>query len=71
MKRDNADYRQSEPQPQPLTISVDAVAQLTGLSPSMIYHMARTQELPSIKVGRRVLIKRASLERWIDEQERR
>ncbi len=42
-----------------------------GLSKSIAYGMARRGELPgSIRIGRRILIHRATLESWLAEQAR-
>jgi len=48
-------------------LTVKEAAQLARLSPSTIRLYIRRRLLPSYKVGSRVLIKRADLERFLDE----
>jgi excisionase family DNA binding protein len=48
-------------------LSVDEAAELLGLNRNSVYEAAKRGELPSIRVGRRVLISRAGLQRLLDE----
>ncbi|MCP3992839.1 MAG: excisionase family DNA-binding protein [Actinomycetia bacterium] len=50
-----------------LTISVDEAASLLGISRSAAYDCVKTGELPSIRMGRRVLIPLAVLQRLVEE----
>ncbi|MCP4968483.1 MAG: helix-turn-helix domain-containing protein [bacterium] len=50
-----------------LTISVDEAASLLGISRSAAYDCVKTGELPSIGMGRRVLIPLAVLQRLVEE----
>ena len=47
------------------TISVPQAAALLGVSRGAVYKAARSGELPSIRLGRRVLVPRAALDRLI------
>jgi excisionase family DNA binding protein len=46
---------------EPLTISVEDAAKLLGLSRGLAYEAARRGELPTIRLGRRLLVPTARL----------
>jgi excisionase family DNA binding protein len=46
---------------EPLTITVDQAAELLGIGRSSAYQAARTGELPTVRIGRRLLVPRARL----------
>ena len=46
---------------EPLTISVEDAAVLLGISRGLAYEAARRGELPTIRLGRRLLVPRARL----------
>jgi len=46
---------------QTLTLSVPEAAQLLGLSSNHAWRLVATGELPSLRLGRRVLVPRSSL----------
>jgi excisionase family DNA binding protein len=48
-----------------LTVTVPEAARLLGVSRMSAYSAVRTGEIPSIRIGRRVLIARAALERLL------
>ncbi len=49
----------------PLVYTVDEAARLLRMSRQTVYEAARRGEVPSIRIGRRVLVPRAGLERLI------
>ncbi len=49
-----------------LTLTVEEAAQLLGISRSFAYEAVAAGELPSIRIGRRVLVPRGALERMLD-----
>ena len=49
-----------------LTYSVEEAATLLGISRSLAYEAARTGDLPTIRIGRRILVPAAALQRLID-----
>lgn len=49
-----------------LAYTVAEVAETIGISEREVYRLCASGELPSRKVGRRVLIRRADLETWLD-----
>ena len=51
---------------QPLTLTIPQAAQLLGISVSKAYEAARSGQLPTLRVGSRVLISRRRLEELID-----
>lgn len=50
-----------------ITYSVDEVAQMLGISRGLAYEMVARGELPSVRLGRRLLIPCRAFERWLDE----
>jgi excisionase family DNA binding protein len=53
----------------PLLLSLADAAKATNLCERTVWSIVHSGELPHIRVGRRVLISRAALERWIAEKE--
>jgi excisionase family DNA binding protein len=43
---------------EPLTMTVEEAAKLLGVSRGLAYHAARTGDLPTIRLGRRLLVPR-------------
>jgi excisionase family DNA binding protein len=56
---------------EPLTMSVEDAAKLLGVSRGLAYEAARRGELPTIKLGRRLLVPTARLLELVGAQERR
>jgi excisionase family DNA binding protein len=50
---------------EPLTYSVETAATMLGISRTLAYQLVRGGELPSIKLGRRVVVPRAALLRLV------
>ncbi|HLR66903.1 MAG TPA: helix-turn-helix domain-containing protein [Virgibacillus sp.] len=54
------------------TLNVDEVATFLGLSKHTIYHLAKTEEIPHIKIGGkggRILFRISSIEQWLQDIE--
>ena len=51
-----------------LLLSVTEAARLLGISRNLAYSLISEGRLPSIRLGRRVLVARQALERWIERQ---
>lgn len=49
------------------TLSVPEAAKLLGIGKNLAYEAVQRGEIPSIKVGRRLLVPRAALERMLTE----
>lgn len=50
---------------QKITLSVNEVADLIGVSTGTIYTMTRQNEIPHKKVRGRILFHRETIERWL------
>lgn len=50
-----------------LTLTVDEVADLLGISRSLAYELVRIGEIPSLRLGRRVLVPRRALHQLVEE----
>ena len=50
--------------------TVPEVARYLKMSPSKVYNLVQTNEIPHLKIGRNVRIKQSDLDRWLDEQTR-
>jgi excisionase family DNA binding protein len=48
-----------------LTYSVEEAAKLLGIGRNQAYEAARTGKLPSIRIGKRILVPRAALDRLL------
>jgi excisionase family DNA binding protein len=57
------------PQGEPALLTVDEVADYLRTSRAAVYHQVARGQLPGVvRVGRRVLVRRAVLERALDEK---
>lgn len=50
-----------------LVLSVEQAGELLGLSRGLMYESVRSGQIPSLRIGRRILIPRAALQRLLDE----
>ena len=50
-----------------LTLSVDEAGKMLGLSRGLMYQAVRKGEIPSIRIGRRILIPCAALHRMLKD----
>lgn len=51
------------------TLTAQEVANYLGLSVDMVYTMVREKEIPFCRIGRRILFKQESVDRWFAEKE--
>jgi excisionase family DNA binding protein len=49
-----------------LVVSVTEAAQLLGISRGLAYELARAGQLPSLRLGRRLVVPRAALLTWLE-----
>ena len=49
-----------------LVLSVSEAAQLLGISRGLAYDLARAGQLPSLRLGRRLVVPRAALLTWLE-----
>jgi excisionase family DNA binding protein len=52
-----------------LTLTVGEAARLLGISRGLAYEMARCGKLPVIRLGRRLLVSKAGLERMLNQEQ--
>ncbi len=57
--------------PEDRILTVREVAAYLQISKSKIYYMLSRDEIPHIRIGRNVRIRRADLHRWMEQQVRR
>ena len=50
---------------EPILLTVDEVQQLTKLGRTKVYGLIRDGQLPIVRIGRSVRIRREALERWL------
>ena len=53
-----------------LVVSVTEAAELLGISRGLAYELARAGQLPSLRLGRRLVVPRAALLTWLDRAAR-
>ena len=52
-------------------MSVMEATEYLGISKPMLYLLLKTETFPSFRIGKRVLIRKESLDRWVEEQEKK
>lgn len=50
-----------------LTLTIPEVAELLGISVISAYNLAKRQDFPAIRVGKRIIVPRAAFDRWLEE----
>ena len=63
---DNSTSQQSSPGTK-MTLSVREAAELIGISKPKMYELIHSNEIPSIHVGKKIVIARQALMDWIQE----
>jgi excisionase family DNA binding protein len=53
-----------------LVVSVTEAAELLGISRGLAYELARAGQLPSLRLGRRLVVPRAALSAWLERAAR-
>jgi excisionase family DNA binding protein len=49
-----------------LVVTITEAAQLLGISRGLAYELARVGQLPSLRLGRRLVVPRAALLTWLE-----
>lgn len=49
----------------PLTLTVEEMGKVLGISRSTAYELANSKGFPALKIGRRLIIPRIALMRWM------
>lgn len=70
-RRSTEEAEPFQPPPQRLTLTVEEAAELLGISRASAYEAVRKREIPSLRIGKRILVPRSQLERLIDVDEPR
>lgn len=52
-----------------VTIKVSEMQKILGISRCTAYELVNQKDFPSFRIGRKILINREGLERWMKEQE--
>lgn len=52
-----------------LTYSISEVALALGISPSTAYRLVRSGDIPSRRLGRRVVVPKRMLDEWLADRE--
>ena len=50
-----------------LTMTVPEAAEALGIGKNQGYEAARAGQIPTIRIGRRLLVPRAAFERWLEQ----
>ena len=53
--------------PERLTVSVNEAAEMLGISRAHVYALVRTEEIPSLRLGKRIVVPLAALKTLVDE----
>ena len=53
------------------TFNVTEIAEYLGVSRDLIYTMVSKNEVPHVRLSSRILFKRESIDRWLEELEKR
>jgi len=53
------------------TFNVSEIAEYLGVSRELVYSMVSKNEVPHVRISSRILFKRDSIERWLEELERK
>ncbi|MGA3220088.1 MAG: helix-turn-helix domain-containing protein [Acidimicrobiales bacterium] len=53
-----------------LVVGVTEAAELLGISRGLAYELARSGQLPSLRLGRRLVVPRAALLSWLERAAR-
>jgi len=49
-----------------LTLTVEEAATALGVNPSTVYDYARQNQIPHVRIGKRLIISRAALMNWLN-----
>lgn len=52
--------------PERLTLSVSEAAEMLGISRALAYTLVRSEHIPSLRLGRRIVVPRAALQHLVD-----
>jgi excisionase family DNA binding protein len=53
---------------EPLLLKISEAAQALGISRSLAYQLARSRELPTVRIGGNILVSADALRAWVNEK---
>lgn len=56
-----------KPEVEPKVYTIPEVAALLGINVVKAYELARQEGFPAIRIGRRIIVPKAGLERWLEQ----
>ncbi|MFD1708914.1 helix-turn-helix domain-containing protein [Siminovitchia sediminis] len=65
-------YKSQKPAYAPIqrtTLTVKEVSAYLDISTDFVYKLVREKQIPHVKIGSRILFKKTSIERWLNEIE--
>lgn len=62
-------FKQKNSMPNRIAVSIEEAAEMVGIGRSTLYGKLSAGELPSMKIGKRRLIRVDALNAWVAEQE--
>lgn len=51
------------------TLNVRETAAYIGISKDLVYGLVRENKIPCVRVGKRILFRKESIDKWMEEQE--
>jgi len=49
-----------------MTYTIHEVAKLLGINPLAAYNLAKRQDFPAVRIGKRIVVPKAALQRWLE-----
>lgn len=65
MNNERATHSEKAAQAEKLTLTVQETARLLGVNAIAVYGLAKTENFPALRIGRRIVIPKLLLERWL------
>lgn len=50
-----------------LTYSIPEIAEMLGINIVSAYNLAKQQNFPAIRIGRRIVVPKTAFDRWLDQ----
>ena len=48
--------------------SIEALSKVLGVSKATVYRMAGQQKIPCMRIGKRIILSRSHVQRWIEQK---
>lgn len=56
------------PNLEPVVYTVPEVANLPGINKATAYELARRDDFPAVRIGRRIVVPKVAFQRWLEEK---